>query len=800
MKVEALKQRAMELWHEGDNESAAHIFAQLYADIAMLDFHTLKSMCLFYEDQNLTEPAYHCAKRALDLQVDERCISVFLSAIINRVDEGEELQWLLTKYGMMTEFDHLLNIIQRYVEIGLEEDSYFLALQTLERIEIVYRERQLYEAHYVTLLFLLIEQEVRVLNLNQARFHLRKLLYAKSSLQAYSSQLVHLSILLDVTDPLLERFDYDEICHYMPNEYLPYLSFFELIKQKSTSLEIKQQLDQQVSDDAHLQAKGIAIGEMIMRLLGKKMDNEKIEAVYAQYPHDYYIAKMYSLIQPRLPPLFWHEFLHNHTDLEEAVRWYWRHQNKQKPRTSLGNCHVTFLGGGEKIGGTSILISVNDKHVLLDAGMFLNDDEPLTHFSVLEENGLTFEDLDAVIISHAHVDHTGSLPYIYKQAPEVPIYLTSETAKLMRILLSDSVNFSNNLRYEKQHVDGVFARAKRQSFNETFSIGAGDSNWNVTFYEAGHILGAASIHLEIDGVSILFTGDFSVDGQRSCPSYNVPTNLQVDILITESTYGYTPANGSISRDAQERALLHALNNVTQDEGTFIIPAFAVGRAQEVLFLLRDAYKDEPFYPFNLIIDGKVIDVCEVYEQHATEPLNLLDNVLIGNEMYGRNGHSSFDQFLDDYVQNHPSVIIASSGMLNDGSSSSRYAERLIESPKNTIAFTGYLSGDSPGYQLLNNRTEIDRRLSINSVYKHVQASIESYRLSAHVSREHLFEVITMMQPQKTFLMHGEHERRYKPLHTTAPGELIYPSIVEMLAWTGLDVTCALNGVQYLGKE
>jgi Cft2 family RNA processing exonuclease len=437
---------------------------------------------------------------------------------------------------------------------------------------------------------------------------------------------------------------------------------------------------------------------MILHL--ERNDARKIEAVYAQYPHDFFIAKIYSLTQTHLPDTFWRDFIHNHTDLEDAVRWYWKFQGRSKPHTSLEKCRVTFLGGGEKIGGTSILISVNGRHILLDAGMFLNEEQPLTNFYVLAEHGLTLGDLDAVIVSHAHVDHTGSLPYIYKEAPQVPIYMTNATAKLMRILLSDSVKFANNMGYEQQHVDGVFATARRQTCNKKFTIPAGDTNWQVTFYEAGHILGAASVHLQMADVSILFTGDFSIDAQRSCSSFQVPDDLHVDILITESTYGYMPSNGRVSRESQEKALLRALKKVTEEKGSFIIPAFAVGRAQEVLFLLKDAYKEEPFYPFNLVVDGKVIDVCNVYEQHAEEPLNLLDNVLIGNEMYGRNGDMTFEEFLANYVQNRPSCIIASSGMLNNGSSSSRYAERLIESSQNAIAFTGYLSGDSPGYQLM----------------------------------------------------------------------------------------------------
>jgi hypothetical protein len=112
----------------------------------ILDFQTLKIMGLFYDEQGLSEQAYNCSKFALDKQVDERCVAIFLSTIEGRMDESDELRWLMTKHGMVTEFGQLLHIIPRYQQIGLAEESYFLAVETLERIEVVYRERQLYEA------------------------------------------------------------------------------------------------------------------------------------------------------------------------------------------------------------------------------------------------------------------------------------------------------------------------------------------------------------------------------------------------------------------------------------------------------------------------------------------------------------------------------------------------------------------------------------------------------------------------------------------------------------------------------
>lgn len=302
--------------------------------------------------------------------------------------------------------------------------------------------------------------------------------------------------------------------------------------------------------------------------------------------------------------------------------------------------------------------------------------------------------------------------------------------------------------------------------------------------------------MQLGDISILFTGDFSVDAQRSCGKFTLPVNLYADIVITESTYGYTPVNARVNRLAQEKQLLSHLQQVTEQNGCFIIPVFAVGRAQEVLFLLKEAYKDEAFYPFNVIVDGKVIDVCHVYEQYAEEPMHLLDDVLIGKEMHGFKGEMSFDEFMSFYVHNRPSCIIASSGMLNEGSASARYAERLIEGPQNTIAFTGYVGSESPGYQLLQKRHETGQVITLNNQQKQINAAITSYRLSAHVSREDLFDVLLQLQPQQIFLMHGEHEKRYRPLHTTASGRTIYPSVVELLQWTDLQVICAKNGTHY----
>ena len=799
MNLDIAMKRAIECWNYGQQQEAQLVFDALYKRRDELDYEAKKQMGHYYASVNDYKRAYELLKRTLETQSDSATVALFLKCIKGGPLEAQDLLWLVAREDVRGDVQTQLSAAERLLVLGHLEDSYFIALETLTLAESRVSKGLHDLPDYMASVLLLVQLEYQQLQYNQARFHLRKLLYLAYDIARYAEKIGYWAICLDEIQTLLKREDSAQLIASMPIEYTDFFEFSKLLNHRKIAQPIAQRLRQLNTSDAYLRAKGQAVFYFAQLLLKQPVEQAAVNVLYEQYPQDFFIARLYAMVtkDAQLDAAFWPTFLQQHTDHREAITYYRKRHMHKKPKKDLSSCHITFLGGGEKIGGTSILVEVAGHRVLLDAGMHLHEDSILPDYTPLTAQGLTLNDLDAILITHAHIDHTGSLPYVHKMAPHVPIYMTADTASLMDILLKDSVRFNEQKVYDQTDVSNVFVYTQRMPFKQKFNIPAGQKMWTATFYEAGHILGAASIHLEIEGVSILFTGDFSTDTQRSCTHFQVPRHLAVDVLITESTYGYVPTNANVSRKQQERALLRSLQQTTARGGTFLIPAFAVGRAQEILCLLQDAFRDQPYFPFNVIVDGRVIDVCHVYEQARGGRQQLLNNVLVGRDVYGKNGDMSFDEFFTQYIEERGTCIIASSGMLNDGSASSNYAKRLVENARNTFAFTGYLDHASPGHQMLAQRHSYEPTVLLDGQRKRVVAGVEAYRLSAHVSREHLFEMLVDFQPQQVFLMHGEHRNRYAPIHTTTTtGETIYPSIKELLDWVEIDVICALNGEHY----
>lgn len=789
-----LKNKAMILWHRGTEESKKKIFDLLYRE-PKLDFQMYKFMGKYFEESSEFEKSFKCFWKALSLQLDDDCLRGCLNTIDAQKNKKELLLELTNNLVELPSLELQLEIVYKLSAYELHMECYLYALKVYEIIEQQFKEKKRYFKQYVELTLILIDYELKKKNPTQARFQLRKLLYLKETIVLYSKPISYYAIILDLVPLILKREDYKEIYEKASQNYRLFFEFFNLFYKGKYSKKQLQLLTSLNESDPRLKGKSEAMVEMIQLFKRQAISSEKLDDLYRQFPHDFFIAKLYSIVC-KPTESFWDTFLKNHADHEEAIRWYWKFHRKERRKSSSNeNVRVVFLGGGEKIGGTSILISIANRHLLLDAGMFLHEENFLTKFNKLEQLGIQLTDLDGVVVSHAHLDHTGSLPYIFKHAPNVPIYMTDATSKLMKVLLTDVVRRNPKGPYQQVDVEGVFVYANRESFNKTFPIAAGDDMWNVTFYEAGHILGAASMYIEFQGISILFTGDFSVENQLTCSNFSVPDHLDVDILITESTYGYLPSNTNISRQIQEKALEKTLIQTMERNGTMIIPAFAVGRSQEIISSLKNSYRDREFLPFNIVIDGKVGEICQIYE-HEMGNLGIMDDVMVASDLYGREGNLSFREFLDYYVTQKGTCIIASSGMLHNESASAKYAEYFVEDPLSTIAFTGYLDSKSTGYKLLEQRHHPTRYIEINGYIKEVKASIESYRLSAHVSREDLLTMILKFQPKHVLLMHGEHEKRYQPIHSTASGQELYPSIVELLNWTDLNVICAKNGEKY----
>lgn len=407
------------------------------------------------------------------------------------------------------------------------------------------------------------------------------------------------------------------------------------------------------------------------------------------------------------------------------------------------------VGGGNEIGASCYFVQLNGAKFLLDAGIRLHTDSIYPRFhSLYVENLLDgLWELDGILLSHGHIDHIGSLPFVVEEAQDVPIYATLPTREIVDLQLNQSLT-STTFRHERL-VD--FPRVKE--FNALRVQRAIENitpiEWHspircetcqITFFPAGHILGASMVYVESDAGNILFTGDFTPFDQLTVPKYQIPDNLDVDLLITESTYGYQESLYVGDIDEEREHFAQKINQCLDGGGTILIPAFAVGRSQELALILRDLIRGEHLKPFPIYIDGLARIACDIYEDN--------DVKLFGYEL--EKAPKDFIDVLDAFN----GVIIASSGMLLDNSMSARYAEKLLPDPRNAVFFSGYLDEESPGRKLERLHESKGQRFRINERDVPVHADVDTYRLSAHTGSEGILSLIEEVTPKKVIFVHG----------------------------------------------
>lgn len=429
--------------------------------------------------------------------------------------------------------------------------------------------------------------------------------------------------------------------------------------------------------------------------------------------------------------------------------------------------HVHFLGGANEVGASSTLITIEGQRVLVDAGVRMNStpDEQLPYFSNLDTS-------DAVLLTHAHTDHTGALPVLIRDhLPKgVKVYSTASTKAITQVLLEDN---ANRLEREKQEdkppqytlddVTSALSCMEQVSFRQPIPIC--DGVLTATWIPAGHILGAAIIYIEGERESILMTGDVSVTNQLTVLGVDGQLShwlARPDLMVMESTYGNCQHT---DRAEQEAKFVQDVANTISAGGKVLIPVFAVGRSQEVILILKRAMECGQIPEFPLYVDGMVRKVNEIYKRflHELSP-DLQTRVKPGKDLFYSNMIKKVEpkDERSSILSGDPCCIVASSGMLKGGISS-RYADQLVRAPKNLIAITGYQAKGTPGDALLelSQANEPQERVWTldNEKSVPVKCRVERYSLSAHADRDQLAQLVAQVQPRKLFLVHGEGKAR-----------------------------------------
>jgi metallo-beta-lactamase family protein len=425
-----------------------------------------------------------------------------------------------------------------------------------------------------------------------------------------------------------------------------------------------------------------------------------------------------------------------------------------------------FLGANRTVTGSKHLLEIDDFTLMVDCGMFQG--MKVLRLRNWEPFPVEPASIDALVLTHAHIDHTGYLPRLARDGFTGPIYCTRATADLAELLLFDSaklqveeaeytrrkgysIHSNPEPLYNEKDVERLLPLFQTIPFNEPFDIRPGIS---CTFLRAGHILGAAMVSIEVQGKDhrkkILFSGDI---GRFEDPLHPPPAEVRdADILYVESTYANkTPVENNL---IEELAL--KLRTALKRGGCVVIPAFAVGRTQRILYYLRELFSSGRMEPCPVYVDSPMaISATQLYKHYLDE--NFPDNTLDDNLFEFPQLHYVSEQAQSVGLNEIRSgaIIISASGMATGGRILHHLANRLPRA-EDTILFIGFQVEGSRGRDLLDGKTEIRIFGEYFPVYCDVQ-KVEGF--SAHADRDELHRWLAGFKnsPKMTFVVHGEIE-------------------------------------------
>ncbi|GCE24039.1 hypothetical protein KDK_78390 [Dictyobacter kobayashii] len=419
---------------------------------------------------------------------------------------------------------------------------------------------------------------------------------------------------------------------------------------------------------------------------------------------------------------------------------------------------------------------------------------------------------EAILITHAHIDHTGSLPLIASLYPHIPIYATESTCVLTEILLRDSVHImeQEGLKpdgetplYTVEQVDALLGRIQPVSFKQPFAPLVTAPDILAWYMPAGHILGAGMLYFATPEGTLLHTGDISVTDQRTIKGVDIAALPNADIMICEGTYGN---RAHTSRREEERKFAEAVQETLARNGRVLCPAFAVGRAQEIVLILKSYRASGHISPVPIYLDGMVRSVCAAYQgqSHDLHP-NLqryLKNarrplfVDPGLHIFAVRSHERAELI----TRKEPAIIISSSGMLSGGASP-LYGATIATREQDALLLTGYQDEESPGAALLRARPGLPLQIGSQSVV--LACKVEKYNLSGHADSEQISQVVMKVAPRHLVLVHGSPEalaslkQRFVDIRVDVPvvgsklnfqavrHRVLVPSMPDVEAQTGL---------------
>ncbi len=437
---------------------------------------------------------------------------------------------------------------------------------------------------------------------------------------------------------------------------------------------------------------------------------------------------------------------------------------------------ATALGGFREVGRSCLLLETPHSKVIIDCGISPEpgikgldanaNSESNKAFPYLDSANFSINELDAVIITHGHMDHMGFVPYLFKYGYEGPVYCTPPTRDLAALLLNDYVKLVQRSGatplYGEKDIRKMLTHMITRDYNEVTNI---TDELKLTYHNAGHILGSSTVHLHVgEGMyNIVHTGDMKYGFTRLFD----PTSTRyprIDSLFIESTYG-GPSDITPNRHDAEKNLMDTIKRTIDNGGKVLIPLFAVGRSQE-LQLVLESYLTGENSPYKMdvpvFLDGMILEASAIhtaYPEYLKE--NLKNRILSNRSPFESDIFEVIKGEREEVFEKGPSIILASGGMMNGGASV-EYFKRLADDPKNSLVFVGYNSAGSMGRRIQNGVSELplpdeNGKLAPVKVNMNIK-TVEGF--SGHSDRHQLMSFVQKLsaKPKNIFTMHGEEQK------------------------------------------
>jgi KH/beta-lactamase-domain protein len=418
------------------------------------------------------------------------------------------------------------------------------------------------------------------------------------------------------------------------------------------------------------------------------------------------------------------------------------------------------LGGVKQVGRSCFIVVTPESKVMLDCGINPGEMSGLDAYPRIDWLNFDLDDLDAVVIGHAHIDHQGFLPALFKYGYKGPVYCTEPTLPLMTLLQMDSVKIAHSngtyLPYEARDVNEVIKRCITLPYGKPTDI---SPDITITLNNAGHIMGSATVHLNISGAhNILYSGDYKFARTQLLDSA-VSMYPRVETLITESTYGNTT---DVMPDQQVvyRSFTESINKTLTEGGKVLIPVPAVGRAQEIMLVMAKEMSEGRLVESPIYIEGMISEASAIHMSYAHYlGADVRKSVSQGinpfqSEYFTVISGGKREDVLND---ENPAIVMATSGML-EGGPSVEYFKELAPNPNNKIMFVSYQINGTLGRRVLDGAMSEVSMMDKTGKVKVVPVRCQTQKIdgfSGHSDFNQILNFVSRVKPKRVLVNHGE---------------------------------------------